>query len=56
MFISQKENAPFKEEIKKLLKKLHHLLWMKQQDKKWETKLLILRDHVDIQPQELLNF
>jgi hypothetical protein len=38
MFICQKESAQSKEETKRLLKKLHAPLWMKPQERKWESK------------------
>jgi cupin superfamily acireductone dioxygenase involved in methionine salvage len=40
MFICLKENAQFKEEIKKLLKKHHHPQWILKQGIKWVPKLL----------------
>lgn len=39
MFIYLKENAVYKEEIKKLLKKPLAQLWTKLPDTKWEPKL-----------------
>ena len=41
MYIYQKENAQFKEETKKLLRKPQVQQWMKLQEKEWESKLLV---------------
>jgi hypothetical protein len=40
MFGFLKENAQFKEETKKLLKRLHQLRWMQLHARKWVTKQL----------------
>jgi hypothetical protein len=40
MFICLRENAQYKGEIKKLLRKHLHLQWILKQDIKWELRLL----------------
>jgi len=40
-FICQRENAQFREETRKSSKRLHAQLWMKPQERKWESKLLL---------------
>jgi hypothetical protein len=45
-YICPKENALFKEEIKKLLKKLHHQPWMRRPERGWVHRLSSWLKHV----------
>jgi hypothetical protein len=53
MFGFQNVNAPYREEIKRLLRKLLQLLWIPLQEKKWVIRLLLLQEAVIIIQQEL---
>ena len=55
MCICLKESAQSKEEIRRLLKRLHALLWMKLQERRWESKPLLLQLLVDIKVQVQSN-